>query len=112
MMRGGEIFVPKIPSMCMLDLAKAMAPDMPHEVIGIRPGEKLHEIMITEDDARMTLELDDRYVICPPYEEWKSAHLLELGARPVAENFRYSSDRNAEWLDNAGLHSLIRKKAA
>ena len=85
---------------------------MPHQVVGIRPGEKLHEVMITEDDARMTLELDDRYVICPSSPGWKTDHLVSAGARPVAENFRYSSDRNSEWLDNAGLNTLIRKKAA
>lgn len=112
LMEGGELFVPKISSMRMTDLARAMAPNLPHEVVGIRPGEKLHEVMITEDDARMTLELDDRYVICPMLQEWSSDHLRALGAKPVAEDFRYSSEINTEWLDAASLNGLIGRKAA
>lgn len=112
MMQGGELFVPKIPSMRMTDLAKAMAPNLPHDIVGIRPGEKLHEVMITEDDARMTLELDDRYVICPQQRSWKRDHLMKLGAKPVAEDFRYSSEINTEWLDAANLNGLIGRKAA
>jgi UDP-N-acetylglucosamine 4,6-dehydratase len=111
LMRGGEIFVPKIPSMRMVDLARAMAPGLPHEIVGIRPGEKIHEVMITEDDARMTLELPDRYVICPSSAAWKRNHLEALGAKPVAEGFRYSSDLNAEWLEGSALTDLIARKA-
>lgn len=105
MMRGAEIFIPKIPSMNIADLANAIAPGLPHQVIGIRPGEKLHEVLITEDDARMTLELDDRYVICPPIPEpeWTARHLKALGARPVPEGLVYSSDRNPQRLDEFGL---------
>jgi UDP-N-acetylglucosamine 4,6-dehydratase len=106
LMRGGEIFVPKIPSMRVVDLATALAPKARQETVGIRPGEKLHEVMITEDDARMTLELDDRYVICPSLNTWNDEHLVQAGARPVAESFRYSSDRNSEWLEAAGLAEL------
>ena len=109
-MEGGEIFIPKIPSMRMTDLAEAMAPGIPIEVVGIRPGEKLHEVMVTEDDARMTLELDDRYVICPAKPEWSRDHLVRLGARPVAEGFRYASDNNSEWLDEKGLGMMISSK--
>jgi UDP-N-acetylglucosamine 4,6-dehydratase len=112
LMKGGEIFVPKIPSMKIIDLAEAVAPGLPHEIVGIRPGEKLHEVMITEDDSRMTVELSDRYAICPPIMGWDSNHLSSQGAKPVAEGFRYSSDLNSEWLDNAGLMEVIRKKAA
>lgn len=112
MMCGGEIFVPKIPSMRISDLARTIAPDLPHENIGIRPGEKLHEVMIAEDDARMTLELDDRYVICPPLRNWSDSHLLHFGARSVEDGFRYSSDRNTEWLDSDGLVGLIGRKVA
>lgn len=112
MMEGGELFVPKIPSMKMTELARAMAPNLPHDIVGIRPGEKLHEVMITEDDARMTLELDDRYVICPQQRTWKRDHLMKLGAKPVAEDFRYSSEINTEWLDAANLNGLIGRKAA
>ena len=68
--------------------------------------------MITEDDARMTIELDDRYVICPSISNWTGDHLKALGARPVADGFRYSSDSNAEWLDGADLADLVKKKAA
>jgi UDP-N-acetylglucosamine 4,6-dehydratase len=111
-MQGGELFVPKIPSMRLVDLAHALAPGLPHEIVGIRPGEKLHEVMVTDDDARMTLELDDRYVICPNLLDWSSSHLDQLGARPVAEGFRYSSDLNTEWLDPASLAVLVARKAA
>ena len=111
LMHGGEIFVPKIPSMNIADLARAMS-DLPHDIVGIRPGEKLHEVMITEDDARMTMELDDRYVICPALPEWSHDHLTGHGARFVAEGFRYSSDRNPEWLDASGLTDMIKNKAA
>ncbi len=70
MMRGGEIFVPKIGSMTMTEVANALAPGMPHRIVGIRPGEKLHEMMISADDARMTAELGDRYVIEPAFVEY------------------------------------------
>jgi UDP-N-acetylglucosamine 4,6-dehydratase len=108
MMRGAEIFIPKIPSMNIADLANAIAPGLPHQAIGIRPGEKLHEVLVTEDDARMTLELDDRYVICPPIPEgeWTAHHLEALGARPVREGLVYSSDRNPQRLDKLGLMRL------
>jgi UDP-N-acetylglucosamine 4,6-dehydratase len=112
LMRGGEIFVPKIPSMRIVDLARAMAPNLSHEVIGIRPGEKVHEVMITEDDARMTVELDDRYVIRPPWQRFKEDHLKPFGAKPVPEDFRYSSDSNLEWLDAETLVGLVNRKAA
>jgi len=112
LMRGGEIFVPKIPSMKIVDLAHALAPGLPHEIVGIRPGEKLHEVMITEDDARMTVQLDDRYVICPPVSGWERGHLDPAGAKSVADGFRYSSDQNAEWLDGGSLIGMIERKAA
>jgi UDP-N-acetylglucosamine 4,6-dehydratase/5-epimerase len=112
LMRGGEIFVPKIPSMKIVDLAHALAPGLPHEVVGIRPGEKLHEVMITEDDARMTVQLDDRYAICPPMSGWERGHLDAAGAKPVIDGFRYSSDANVEWLDGGSLIGMIERKAA
>ncbi|MGE3147533.1 MAG: UDP-N-acetylglucosamine 4,6-dehydratase (inverting) [Pseudorhodoplanes sp.] len=112
LMQGGEIFVPKIPSMRITDLARTLAPSLPHEIVGIRPGEKLHEVMITEDDARMTVEIDDRFVICPALPDWSARHLEAIGAKPVAEGFRYSSDGNDEWLDSGALASLIAQKAA
>ena len=112
LMQGGEIFVPKIPSMRIVDLARVVAPDLPHEIVGIRPGEKLHEVMITDDDARMTLELDDRYVIFPPHDRWRPDALKSAGVRPVAEGFRYSSDNNAEWMSSDALDELMKAGAA
>lgn len=110
MMRGGEIFVPRIPSMRVVDLARALAPKLPHRVIGIRPGEKLHEVMITEDDARCTLELEDRYVITPAFDSWDQEPYYCLGAKPVPDGFRYGSDNNEEWLDAEGLAGLLAEK--
>ena len=109
---GGEIFVPKIPSMRITDLARAMAPGLQHEIVGIRSGEKLHEVMITEDDARLTLEINDRYIICPPQQDWSQANLLALGAKQVPEAFRYSSEINDEWLDGAALNGMLGRQAA
>lgn len=107
-MRGGEIFVPKIPSMAMPDLARAMAPEAEIEIVGIRPGEKLHEIMVGADDARQTCELDDRYVIEPAFVEYAREPFGEKdGARPVAEDFAYASDSNTEWLSPEGLTAML-----
>ena len=107
MMKGGEIFVPKIPSMSMTDLADAMAPGIAHRNVGIRPGEKLHEIMITQDDARNTVEFDDRYVIMPAFNFWDADLGVHEDARPVVEDFTYTSDGNDEWLDAETLGALI-----
>lgn len=107
LMQGGEIFVPKIPSMRLADLARTMAPHLPHKVVGIRPGEKLHEVMITEDDSRQTFELADRYVIEPSFAFWKHDPYERIGAIPVPDGFRYASDSNDEWLDGAQLTRLI-----
>ena len=107
MMAGGELFVPKIPSMRITDLARPMAPNLDHEIVGIRPGEKIHEVMITEDDARSTLELDDRFVICPPIIGWSSTHLAAYHPRPVAEGFQYNSNGNKEWIDDAAVMALL-----
>ena len=111
MMQGGEIFVPKIPSMRIVDLALTIAPDLPHEIVGIRPGEKLHELLTTEDDARMMVELDDRYVILSPLLQETAAQLRARGGKPVAEGFRYLSELNTEWLDGTALARLIAVKA-
>ena len=110
MMRGGEIFVPKIPSMRIADIARAMAPNLPVKIVGIRPGEKLHETMITEDDARMTRALADRYVIEPALSFWSTDHYTD-GA-PVPDGFSYASNTNAEWLDEAGLKRLLSQTGA
>jgi UDP-N-acetylglucosamine 4,6-dehydratase/5-epimerase len=103
-MRGGELFVPKIPSMRVTDLAKAIAPDARIEIVGIRPGEKLHEEMISLDDARRTLDIGDRYVIQPEFGWWGSGH---LDGTPLPEGFAYTSDRNDTWLDVDGLRTLL-----
>jgi UDP-N-acetylglucosamine 4,6-dehydratase len=84
LMEGGEIFVPKIPSMKITDLAEALAPDLPHRVVGIRPGEKLHESLITKDDARNTLELEDRYVIEPSFTFWSRNAYAGNGAKEIS----------------------------
>lgn len=105
--RGGEIFVPKIPSMRIVDLAKALAPNLPHRIVGIRPGEKLHEVMVTEDDARSTLELDDRYIIEPSFHWWARRSFVEDGARRVSPDLRYASDTNTQWLDAARLREML-----
>lgn len=113
MMRGGEIFVPKIPSMAMPDLVKAMSPDAGMKVVGIRPGEKLHEIMISADDARATVEFADRYAIEPNFAEFGREPYSEAdSARRVAEEFSYSSDNNQDWLSPEGLLAMLEEKAA
>ena len=104
MMRGGEVFVPKIPSMTITDLTAAMAPGMPTRVVGIRPGEKLHEMMISSDDARKTVDLGDRFAIEPDFVEYQRA---PFDAPLVAEGFSYSSDLNDEWLDGPGLKAML-----
>ena len=107
LMQGGEIFVPKIPSMGMPELARSMAPHLPLKIIGIRPGEKLHEIMIPADDARQTLELADRYVILPGFFNVEREAYMQHGAKPVREGFAYTSDANPERLDARALQSML-----
>jgi UDP-N-acetylglucosamine 4,6-dehydratase/5-epimerase len=104
-MKGGEIFVPKIPSMKVVDLAKAIAPEAEIEIIGIRPGEKLHETMITEDDARHTVEFDNYYVITPEFP-WCPQEYVKHG-RSLPEGFKYTSDTNTEWLTVEELRTLV-----
>ncbi len=106
-MRGGEIFVPKIPSMKIVDLARCFAPTLPLRIVGIRPGEKLHEVMVTEDDSRLTLELDDRYLIEPAFAWWQRGPYTASGAKPVPDGFRFASDTNTDWLNAARLQILL-----
>ncbi|NOY74956.1 MAG: UDP-N-acetylglucosamine 4,6-dehydratase (inverting) [Kiritimatiellaeota bacterium] len=107
-MHGGELFIPKIPSYKILDVAVAAAPNAKIEMIGIRPGEKLHEMMISEDDARRTLEFDDHFIIQPDFTWWsKEEHLLKIGGKPCVEGFSYKSDNNTEWLDVEQLKSIV-----
>lgn len=105
-MHGGELFVPKIPSMNIMDLAQAMAPECKTEVVGIRPGEKLHEVMVPEDDARTTVELADRYVIKPAFP-WFATDAYK-DAKRCPEGFRYGSDTNDHWLTRPELVEMVR----
>ncbi len=107
-MHGGEIFVPKIPSMAMIDMVKAVAPNCQVEVIGIRPGEKLHEELISEDEARMAVEVEDMYVIKPPHPWWQCGNWVQ--GKPVAEGFRYASNTNSWTYTPEQLQELLRKE--
>ena len=104
-MHGGEIFVPKIPSMKLTEMAEAIAPGCTVDHIGIRPGEKLHEVLVSEDEARTALELDDRYVIQPAHPWWKKENWRH--AKSLPEGFRYSSDSNTMWLTSEELQALV-----
>ncbi len=112
-MAGGEIFVPKIPSVRIVDLAKAMAPELPHKIVGIRPGEKLHETMCPADDSHLTLEFEDHYVIKPSItftargNDFDTNRLGEKG-RPVPLGFEYNSGSNPAFLDVPGIIELNR----
>jgi UDP-N-acetylglucosamine 4,6-dehydratase len=107
--QGGEIFVPKIPATLVTDLATAMAPKATQTVIGIRPGEKLHEMMISADDSRSTYELDDRYVIEPEFVEYTRKSFAKVrGIKKVDEGFSYASDNNEERLDAAGIKDMMK----
>jgi UDP-N-acetylglucosamine 4,6-dehydratase len=111
-MHGGEIFVPKIPSMNIMDVAKVVAPECRTETIGIRPGEKLHEALITSDDAYHTVEFDDHYVIQPNDVWWdRSDYLKKTAGKPVREGFQYSSDQNPVWMTREALTALLKKEA-
>jgi len=103
-MSGGELFVPKIPSMRVVDLAKAMAPDAQLEIVGIRPGEKIHEEMINVSDARTTLDMGDHYIIQPQFPWWRGDH---LGGTPVPDGFAYASDINDRWLSVDELRVMV-----
>ena len=107
-MTGGEIYVPKIPSMKIIDFIKTLCPNQKITEIGIRPGEKLHEKMITEDDARNTYEYKDRYIIDPSIHLWDSRRKeKKIIGKKVKENFEYTSDINTEWLKKEDLISLL-----
>jgi UDP-N-acetylglucosamine 4,6-dehydratase/5-epimerase len=109
-MRGGEIYVPKIPSVRVTDLARVVAPECRHDVIGIRPGEKLHEAMIGEDDARLTLEFKDHFVIQPSHSFWNHQDYLEgkPDGSPCPDGFSYTSDRNTWFLNDAEIGDLVK----
>ncbi|MBN1453376.1 MAG: UDP-N-acetylglucosamine 4,6-dehydratase (inverting) [Anaerolineales bacterium] len=105
-MEGGEVFVPKIPSTTIVDLAKAIAPEAEIEIIGIRPGEKLHEVLISEDEARTTVEMERMYVVQPAEALWFGYQWQSKG-KLLTDGYRYSSDNNTEWLDVQGIKQFI-----
>jgi UDP-N-acetylglucosamine 4,6-dehydratase/5-epimerase len=105
LMVGGEIFVPRIPSMTLVDLIEAVAPDCNVNIIGIRPGEKLHEILITEEDGRHTVLYNDIYIIQPRHSWWGSGRLLK--GTPLPEGFRYTSDANDLWLSVDEMRAIL-----
>lgn len=105
-MQGGELFVKKIPSMRIMDLAKAIAPNLDTHIVGIRPGEKIHEQMISAEDARHTLEFDEYYIIQPDLSWWKSRK-KDMGGKPVPADFVYNSGTNTEWLTISDMQKLI-----
>ena len=105
-MHGGEVFVPKIPSMKIVDLAGVIAPDVEIEYIGIRPGEKLHEVLISEDEARHTLELNDMFVVEPPGALWFGRAWRDEG-KSLPEGFRYASNTNDDWLSIEGIREIL-----
>ena len=109
LMRGGEIFIPKIPSSTVADLAAIIAPGLKQRVIGIRPGEKLHETLITADDARHTVELDDRYIILPEFPFWTKAASDYDGAPAVDDGFVYASNQNPEAIATTVLEDLLQR---
>jgi len=106
-MQGGEVFVPKIPSMRVVDLAAAMAPKLPHRVVGIRPGEKLHESLTADGECFSTVEYDDCYVVYPDIAPWTPKIERAPGGKLVAEGFSYASNTNTEWLDSAMLAKMV-----
>ena len=112
-MTGGEIFVPKLPSMRIMDLAAAIAPECRTEIVGIRPGEKVHETLISVDDARQTVDAADRFIIQPAFPWWDAeARYRSNGYSPCADGFAYTSDSNDRWLSPEELRDMIATAAA
>lgn len=104
-MHGGEVFVPRIPSMRVTDLATAIAPDLPHEYVGIRPGEKLHEMMLTADEARHTIRVGDVFVVLPESPSWMKG--TDWQGESLPDGFEYSSGDNDQWLDSTQLEEML-----
>ena len=109
MMRGGEVFIPKIPSMRITDLIKIIAPNARLKEIGIRPGEKLHESLITEDEARHAKEFEDYFVIQPEFMYWTEDTYWDLTGNKLPENFKYSSNTNPSWLTKDKLGEILKE---
>jgi UDP-N-acetylglucosamine 4,6-dehydratase len=106
-MQGGEVFIPKIPSTTIMDLVAAIAPDCDTEFVGIRPGEKLHEVLISEDESRQAVELSDMYVIKPAHPWWESGHYPE--GKSLPDGFRYASNVNSWNLNTQEIRDLLEK---
>lgn len=106
-MKGGEIFIPKIPSMKITDLAEAIAPGVKRKIIGIRPGEKIHEILLTEEEASHTKEFSEYFIIEPEHPFWSSRHLS--AGKVLPHHFRYTSGENTEWLTKQELMKTIKE---
>ncbi|MGG7151262.1 UDP-N-acetylglucosamine 4,6-dehydratase (inverting) [Clostridium neonatale] len=104
---GGETYISKIPSFKITDLAKAMLPDGDIKEVGIREGEKLHEVMVTKDDSRMTYEYDKHYIVYPHFDWWNSYGFITQGGKLVEEGFEYNSGTNNEWLNIEELQKLL-----
>jgi FlaA1/EpsC-like NDP-sugar epimerase len=107
-MHGGELFIPRIPSMRIMDLAKAIAPECKIEITGIRPGEKLHEVMVSRDEARHAVLAGDKYVIFPEYHWWSTDRWAE--GKPLPDNFEYNSDQNDVWVTADELLRMVGDK--
>lgn len=107
--KGGETYISKIPSFKITDLAKAMLPDCKLKEIGIREGEKLHEVMITKDDSRMTYEYEKHYIIYPQFNWWSNERYFTSGGKPIEEGFEYNSGTNSHWLDIIKLRHLVQE---
>ena len=105
-MQGGEVFIPKIPSMKMVDLARAIAPKAEIKIIGIRPGEKLHEVLISADEARSTVELDDMFVVQPAAALWFGHSWEDVGVS-LPDGYHYASDNNEEWLTVKEIQEIV-----
>jgi UDP-N-acetylglucosamine 4,6-dehydratase len=105
-MRGGEVFVPKIPSMKIIDLANAIAPGTALEFVGIRPGEKLHEVLISEDESRSTVEVEDMYIVQPSANAW-FGHDWQADGKMLPPGFRFGSDNNPDWLDVGQIREMV-----
>jgi UDP-N-acetylglucosamine 4,6-dehydratase len=105
-MLGGEVFIPKIPSTRIVDLARVIAPDAEFDIVGIRPGEKLHEVLISEDEARTTVELDDMFVVQPGGTLW-FGHEWQARGRPLPAGYRYASDTNPVWLTPEQMREIV-----
>ncbi len=104
-MHGGEVFVSKILSMQVIDIVEAVAPGCRIEVTGIRPGEKVHEVLIAEDESRAALEFDDMYLITPMFQWWGGEGWQD--GKPLPEGFRFASETNTQWISQAELQGLM-----